>query len=343
MLDGVQTQGFPAGALGAGVEILTPASREEWLALRTETIGASELSALFGAHPHMTAFELFATKTGQYQRQFAGIEIKADAIHLPPTERGNVFEPVAIDLARKLRPTWRIFSNAIPGGRLFVDRAARMSCTPDAFIIAPDRPGVGALQIKSVERSVFQRDWKVSDDLIEPPLYVGVQAIDDASLSGCDWACAGAIVAGFDISFYLFDVPLHAGLMAKGRELVADFWRRVEANEPFPPDYARDGELIARIYADGDKSAIDLTAHNRIGFLCQEKLAWSRRRTSCERALEVVDAEIVDILKQAEAAIHPEFNITRRVQKTGGYTVPPGKTRVLRVTRKSKSTEDETA
>ena len=46
------------------IETLTPASRTEWLALRTDTIGASEIAAILGVHPWLSPYELWARKSG---------------------------------------------------------------------------------------------------------------------------------------------------------------------------------------------------------------------------------------------------------------------------------------
>src|ERR1700730_15191745 len=141
------------------IETIRPRSRDEWLALRKGTVGFSEVPALFGVHDHMTAFELMAIKSGAYRKKFARTEIRENSIHLPPVERGNFLESKAFELTGRLRPEWIIIPNQIPGCYFFVDREARMSCTPDAFLKRHDRNGRGVLQVKSMIEAVFNRDW----------------------------------------------------------------------------------------------------------------------------------------------------------------------------------------
>ena len=228
-----------------GVDVLKPTSRDEWLAGKRETVGGSESPALLGIHPYLTAFELYQRKTGLADADRGGVKIEESLISLPPLERGNFLEEPAINLARRLRPGWAIQSNPVPGGMVFVDRARRMSSTPDTLIDFPNGE-TGTLQIKNVEPSVFRKSW-MQDGVIEPPLWIAVQATQDAILTGATRAFVGAMVIGFSVDFHLIEVPLHAGVIAKLRDAVADFWSMVEAGDPPPPDYARDGDLLRRL------------------------------------------------------------------------------------------------
>ena len=68
-----------------------------------------------------------------------------------------------------------------------------------------------------------------------------------------------------------------------------------------------------------------------------------KRHSAAEKALEVIDAEIADILGDAATTIHPFFTITRKAQWNGGFEVPRQKVRVLRVRRKNVKEEQEQA
>lgn len=316
------------------IEIRRPQSREEWLAGREATVGASELSCLFGVHAHMTPYELFAVKSGLYRREFAETEVRESSIHLPPTERGSALEPVAFDLLRRLRPTWTVTPNQIPGGEVFVDTEARMSSTPDAFVIDPEREGRGSFQCKSMASSIFDRDWK-PNGVPEAPVSVAVQAIADATLSGCEWACCGAIVAGYGIDFFLFDVGLHAALMVKARALVADFWQRIAENRPYDADFARDGAAIAAIFGDDDGSVVDLRDSNRIADVVarreQLKLVESAG-AAAEKSRRVLDVEIIAALgNAARGRLADGRMIEAPTTRRKGFTVAPTAFRAIRI------------
>lgn len=316
------------------IEVRRPQSREEWLAGRSTTIGASELSCLFGVHAHMTPYELFAVKSGMYRREFAEAEFRESSIHLPPTERGSALEPVAFDLLRRLRPTWTVTPNQIPGGEVFVDTEARMSSTPDAFVVDPEREGRGSFQCKSMASSIFDRDWK-PNGVTEAPVSVAVQAIADATLSGCEWACCGAIVAGYGIDFWYFDVPLHTALMVKARALVADFWQRIAENRPYPADFGRDGAAIMGVYAEDDGGEVSLAGNNRIGDVVAQReqlKSVESAGAAAEKARRVLDVEIIAALGNAARGRLADGRIIEApTTRRRGFTVAPTTFRAVRI------------
>lgn len=316
------------------IEVRRPQSREEWLAGRATTIGASELSCLFGVHAHMTPYELFAVKSGLYRREFAEAEVRESSIHLPPTERGSALEPVAFDLLRRLRPTWTVTPNQIPGGDVFVDTEARMSSTPDAFVVDPERDGRGSFQCKSMASSIFDRDWKLNG-VPEAPVSVAVQAIADATLSGCEWACCGAIVAGYGIDFFLFEVDLHAALMVKARALVSDFWQRIAENRPYPADFGRDGAAIMGVYAEDDGGEVSLAGNNRIGDVVAQReqlKSVESAGAAAEKARRVLDVEIIAALGNAARGRLADGRVIEApTTRRKGFEVKPTTFRAIRI------------
>jgi hypothetical protein len=146
--------------------------------------------------------------------------------------RGNRLEAVAIDILREERPDWTITANPIPGGEFYRHLESGMSCTPDAFAIAPSRKGRGTCQIKTVDPYVFKKDWTV-DGQIQVPLYVALQTIQEAALTKASWSCVVPLV-GFNLDFNLLEVPLHEGALARIRAAVPDSLRRVRDNDPPP-------------------------------------------------------------------------------------------------------------
>ena len=290
---------------------------------------------LFGVSPYSTPYELWAIKHGDYVREFAEAQVTENSIHLPPTERGNLLEPVAIELTRRLRPEWDVSINSIPGGWVYVDQAARMSCTPDAFIADPTRPTQsGALQIKSVSEHVFKSTWTREDGSIEPPLAVVVQAIADATLSGCDFAYAGAIVVGWSTAFYLVEIPLHARLMVRARELVADFWRRIDADEPYDPNFSRDGDVIRSLYRD-EGGEIDLSGNARVREILELRASFKAAEAAgaaAEKERKTLDNELFSILGNASIGIVGDGRIVEgKIVKRRGYTVADGQYPQVRI------------
>lgn len=83
------------------IEILHPQSRDEWLALRQQTIGASEIAALVGASPWETAFSLYSKRVNKSAPEPENAAMR----------RGRHLEAVAIEILREERPNWTVKAN----------------------------------------------------------------------------------------------------------------------------------------------------------------------------------------------------------------------------------------
>lgn len=321
------TETFGKLSVGArkveGVKKFRPKDRHDWLAGRGKTVGMSDLPALFGVHDWKTALELYGEKKGLYTPQFEQTVVTPTHVKLSNLDRGNMQEGHALRLMAMAHPEWSIEPNPIPGGIVFVDEDARMSSTPDSFIYCRDWDAPATAQIKTVDPFAFKKKWFTEDGAPEPPLYVQIQAIGDASLSGCTRAFVGAL-AGWD-EFYLWEIGLHPALMKKARELVADFWRRVAENDPYPPDYARDGEVLAALRGDPDGREIDLTTNNRIGGLIERRDVLKVVESEGERAKKerkLIDTEIKDILAGASRGRLADGRVIQHsIIKRGAYSV----------------------
>jgi YqaJ-like viral recombinase domain len=305
-----------------GPESIPIFERGQWLALRKSTIGASEAACLFGIHPYLTAYELWAIKSGL---------IQTDPTETPAMRRGRLLEDDALQVIAEDRPDWKLTPNPMPGGYFFRDDALRISSTPDCFALAPGRPGRGTIQVKSLERSIFRKTWRQEDGTIEPPLHVAVQATIDAKLSGCDWACATAFVVGHGVEAYLVDVPIVEGVWERFKSEAAAFWRGVEGNMPPDPDYARDGETIARIFGAGDGSTIDLTGENELPEKLARDVELRERAAEIKGEREAIKAEITHKLAGATFGSLPGWHISNRPQTRKAYTVKETTFSVLRV------------
>lgn len=269
------------------IEVITPSSREEWLALRRETLGASEVPVLLGVGQWSTPYALYCLKKGL---------LPADAEETPAQRRGRLLEDDALTILQEERPDWTVIPNTIPGGKFFRDMTRKMSCTPDAFVAAPGRPH-GVAQVKSVQRSVFSRQWKAEDGSIEPPLHVAVQALQDARLTGSEWACVVALVVDYGIDAHVIDIPLHAGLITRIEQEVSFFWRSIESGHPPAADYSRDGAVIAALYPpEHDLPPIDLSTDNRLPDIVAEREELMARTRVDEKRKKEIDAEITEKL-----------------------------------------------
>lgn len=315
-----KTKAAPA----AKIETHKIESREQWLALRKAHVTASAAGALLGVHDYVTPYGLFLEKRGEAE------EISESA----PMRRGRYMEPVALAILREEYPEIRFEQ---PGVYL-CDPVARIGATPDIYAHCPKR-GLGVVQVKSVAEPVFKAKWHGGEDFEEvtPPLWVNVQAIVEAHLSGAKWAAVAPIVVGFGIECPLIEIPLTGGaqrVMANLKSRVVDFWQKVEANEPPEFDYARDGEAIAALYGLSNGQTLDLSADNRMPALLDELLAAKADKKSAAEREDVAKNEIRVKLGNYEAAYVPGYSLSYKTQSRAAYTVAAGSMRVLRASRK---------
>jgi predicted phage-related endonuclease len=295
------------------VEILRPASREEWLRLRERNIGASEVSALLGVHDYKTPYELWALKSGL---------VTADSADNPAMRRGRLMEPVALQILAEDYPEWTVEPNPIPGGNYYQDTELRLAATPDAFVTIPNR-GRGIAQVKSVEPGVFRRDWQPNGNETEVPLAHAVQTICEAHLSGAEWACVVPIVADHGIRIEVLDVPLHAALITRIKAAAVDFWCMIDEGREPPPDYGRDSAIIEQLYQPIPDEVLDLTGSNELPALLDERESLSEIRTATEKRLKEIKGELIANLKDYVAGRVADGRIitAKRIHKKA-YEVP---------------------
>lgn len=319
-----------AGAAEVTVTIITPASREEWLELRHPTLGGTETPAMLGVHPNASPFELWAKKSNL----------------VPPTKdnkqlrRGRLLEPIGIELLREERPEWDVVPNVIgEGGKFYQDLEAGLSCTPDAFVLGlPEREGRGVCNIKSVDQHVFRSDWMI-DGEIQLPVYVAIQVMQEVHLTGASWGCVGVIV-GFDLDFYVIDVEIHAGVIARIKREAPDFLRRVRENDPPDPDYGRDAEAIAALYSDDDGGTVDLSNNERVAILVDRRADMKFIEASGAEAVKqrkTIDAELIHFLGNAACGTLADGRtIEAKTIRKKGFTVEPTSFRSIKIKQQRK-------
>lgn len=315
-----------------GVQRIPCPDDATWHALRRQDITASVAAALLGAadpedqHAYATPYKLYMLATGAVEPE----QIDEEG----PVLRGILMEEPAVRLLRRRNPTWIVRHNSGDGRVYYRDHVARIGCTPDAIVNDPQR-GLGIVQIKSVEASIFRRKWKNDDGDIEPPLWIAVQAIVEATLVGASWAAVAPIVVGHGVEMPLIEIPIKAGIMARLRATVAEFWRRVEAGEPYDPDFGRDGELIGRLYAEDDGSETEIAASDdllrklelREYFLAVEKAA-----RAAEEARATIDAELRHLLKNAVRGRMPDGRLVEaKTVRVKAKTIEPYSFRAVKI------------
>lgn len=299
-------------------------NREQWMALRERDVTASVAGAVLGIHPYQTPYGLWALKSGK---------VEADTEETGAMLRGTMLEPVAIEMLRRSKPGWIV---DYPLGHYWRHDAVRIGATPDALAVDPERKGFGVVQVKTAEPMIFSRSWRDPDTReIEVPLWIAVQALIEAKLTGASWAAVAVMRVGHGVDFDVIDIPIHEGVWARLVDEVRGFWKRVETANAPDIDFARDGALIAGFYPDDDGSTVDLSGDNRIVAILDERAVLKVAEAAgkeAEKKRRDLDAEILAKLGSATSGRLADGRIvSAKTVRRSGYSVQPSSYRPVKI------------
>lgn len=297
------------------IDLDTDAGRAKWLALRKQDVTASTVGALFGCHPYQSAYGLYAEKTG---------------LDTPPSNnamlewRLMLESAVAVAVARQ-RPGWRI----IKATEYVRDSELRIGATPD-FLIEGDPRGLGVLQAKTIAPSAYKKSWPDG----QPPFWIALQNATELMLEyEADFgAVAGLVIDPWKCECAITEIPRHEGVEARIRDAVAKFWADTDAGIEPTPDFARDADLVAKLYPEATPlKTIDLTGNNMLPVILPERAALKSEIAKAEARVKEIDTEVKFAMGDAEIALLPGFALSLKTQHRKGYEVKPTSFRKLNI------------
>ena len=304
----------------------SPEGRAAWLKLREGNVNASEVGALFGDHPYLTAFELYTNKTGL---------IKGHGPDEGVLRRGRILEGGVAQAVAEARPDWRITKAT----HYLSDRGARIGATPD-FIVECPRRGRGVLQTKTCGPMPAQMaHWgvsKISDGEHEasPPLWIQLQTLTEQMLEDVSWGAIGAmLIDGNTLPLRICEFDRHTAAEGRLIAAVAKFWTDAAGGVAPTPNYARDNDVVRALYPNANGETLDLSADNRIQELLAEYDELQTRTKADDAAMKAVKTEIFSKLGHAGKACLPGWIIKAPTISTHGYTVGPKTYRRLTICR----------
>ncbi|HLP67384.1 MAG TPA: YqaJ viral recombinase family protein [Rhizobium sp.] len=281
------------------VELILPGDRADWLVLRKDFITASVAGALLQCHPYTTSYQIWALKTGRIEESTEENEAM---------RRGRLLEPVAVAMLREERPTWTIDYRA--DNAFYFDRAIRLGATPDAFAYRPDTDGRGIVQFKTSSEEAFRSGWLDPDTGdVEVPLWIAVQAIIEAKMTGADWAVVAVLVVGRGIRMEVIDIPLHAQVWQALLIATAEFWRVTDAGEHPPVDWDRDGSAVLDVNRWAEAKRIDLSDDDTVDLFASDLEDTRTKRRELQKREDVLRAQILYAMGSAEIASTKRFEI----------------------------------
>jgi predicted phage-related endonuclease len=294
------------------------ATRSQWLEWRTHDITASDISALFGAHPYKkTRLSLWADKRGLTE----GME-DSDVLR-----RGRWGESAVLAMLADERPDWTI---SIPKVYLR-DRAIRLGGTPDAEAVDPERQGVGVVQCKIVAESVYEREWIGG----APPLGFQLQTLTEMHLDDASWGVIAALVMErYAWRPVIFDLERNEAAEARIRAGVVQFWNDFDADLMPVLDAENDVETIKSLYPKAEIKAapLDLSGDNEIRGMLERRATLTALAKDTKTHLDFIETSVKAKLGLHERAIAPGWRIKWANEPRREHMVAASNPRVLRIT-----------
>lgn len=279
----------------SGPLIFTPASHDEWLALRVRYLTSTEVAALFGASPYEGALSLFLRKQA------------GDLGERPDTER--------MFWGRELEAA--IAAGAAKQHQWTVRRLAAFMADPDE---APARLGASfdfetdqgdLVEVKNVDRQVWRSAWSEAPDgaIAAAPPWIELQI--QAQLAVAQRARAFLVVLVGGNTLKIGERTRDESVIAAIRDRAARFWRELHSGLLPPPDYTRDQAAIAALVPTPGQTA-DFQNDAAFLTLVQQYRAHKRAARDADEAAAKVRAEIEFRMGEAERAQFAQGVVARR-------------------------------
>lgn len=310
-----------SATLTAPREILPwDAPREAWLAARTPAITATDITALCGLHPYLSAWEVYQEKVGRPVPDTAG----------EAAEIGVALEPFLAEMWEKRdegRPTTRV-------GLLAHGEHDWMRCSPDRL---------------AVSAPMFPRyDWENVDGVVELKTALGWAALDydedtvpDRHVFQVMWQLAVTglprawlvALAGPSLKTYVIerDQQLIDDLMEIGHRFLTENVERRRA--PAPDGSDRLAKILGKRWEAEPGKTVVLNPAEFWPLRVDAQKAAAEVKAAKARETEAKNA-IRLLMGDAEAAVIDGDTVaTWKAGQRAGYTVAPTTTRTLRFTK----------
>jgi predicted phage-related endonuclease len=304
--------------------------------MRRQNVNASEVAIVCGEGAFGSLAELFSEKRGLRPPL-----VDSGVLRRGRYNEAGVFEAIAEEL-----PEWNVTRAKI----YLREPELRLGATPDGFALAPDRPGRGVIQAKTVARSIFRNRWLWDPDTpiesgdADAPGYYRLQVLTEMMLSEAKWGVLAVLVTSeFDSRLRLFDIEPDPITEARILTNVARFWQEHFDPGIMPPfEPQRDEALIKALYPRDTGATIDLRGDNRATALVEEWIETSAALKRLKKQEETLKTELKGKLgDHSYGLLASDRRVSWRVQHRRGYAVKPSNPRVLKIQKIIQTSEDD--
>lgn len=298
-------------------ETITFSSEAEWLGLRKNDITSTEAAGLFDAGSYVnsrTFYELFNIKSGLLEpkpfkdndRTKWGSRLESAIAAGIAEDLGLIVEPFKTYMRIPELRMGSSFDFKIVG---IVEGFDGDQTARDLF----KEHGQGILEIKNVDALQFRRNWIEDGENIEATTQIEMQVQHQLEVADMSWAIIAPLVGGNTpkIVYRLRDCEAGEAIRAKAAEL----WERVNAGNPPPADYTKDGDTIARLYVNNDGTEVDLSDNTRLIVVCAEYSAAGVAEKEAKARKDAAKAEILDIIKHHKTVHAGAFKVSAGTNK----------------------------
>lgn len=323
-------------------------SREQWLALRANSIGASESAAACGEARHCSALRLWAEKLGRQEREFVstfatrrGIALEAFALEEYEHATGNRLLPTSTPAERE-RVEQRLEARGACKVEGWLHEKGRwqpfvrsvkwpwMTATLDGLAERPD----GTLEVVEA-KTVGMRaalDWGADESGMAPTVY-RFQVLHTIAVTDADSACLAAVI-GMDALRMVVETA-HAPTIpiASIVALEGSFARCVRGGVEPDWDSAAAGDARkVRAALHPNDSGRTIILPPTVMEVHAEMQAWRAERLKLERAAKAIKEREEQAATRIEALLDgatygtlPDGSgeYTRKTVSRAGYTVQP--------------------
>ncbi|WP_084963307.1 YqaJ viral recombinase family protein [Thermoactinospora rubra] len=270
-------------------------SRDEWLKVRRQGIGGSDVAAILGMDRRRGPLEVYLDKRGELEQQ-RDVQLERSA------RRGDRLEGLVAEFFGEETGRWVVDS---PGTLQHAERPY-MLANPDRFSFLADGDDLSdpaVLECKTrTWRSARREDWHGE----EPPDGPALQAYWYCAVTGYTKAHVAGLV---DDDFIYFELAHDAELIDHLVKVVSDFWHNhvVAGVPPEPGDLESTGELLNHLW-DVSADSVKLFTPEEVAEadkLLARREEIIRERKKLKRELGAVENKLKARLGDAEIALAP--------------------------------------
>ncbi|RKT85631.1 putative phage-type endonuclease [Saccharopolyspora antimicrobica] len=254
-----------------------PAGSPEWLALRADGLGGSEIAAVLGLSPWESRFSLWHRKRGEAAPQADNDEMRA----------GRYLEPSVVAMFADAHPELRVRRAGTYRSRVRPWQIAN----PDRIITGPD--GREVLEIKTARTA----DGWGEPGSDEVPVYYRAQVLWYLDVLGLSRARIAVLIGGVDYREYV--VSWSADEVEILRQAGAEFMRTVaEGERPSIDEHGETYQVIREWHPDIDDREVEITTEQAAAY----RAAVVAHKTA-EAAKRQAAAVLADLMGDARRAV----------------------------------------